>query len=134
MEKLTSYECGYEQKVYGMKTKRYVQAMNLSDDPELIKEYRRIHSEQYSWPEIRQGIRAVGILEMELYICGTTVVMIVDTPVDFNWKEAMARLATLPRQQEWEDTVAEAQKSPQGATSAQKWHLMERFFYLYENQ
>ena len=29
--------------------------------------------------------------------------MIVETPIDFDWESAMAKLATLPRQQEWED-------------------------------
>ena len=28
--------------------------------------------------------------------------MIVETPFDFDWDEAFARLATLPRQEEWE--------------------------------
>ena len=53
------------------------------------------------WREIRDGIRAVGILEMEIYILDTSLFMIVETPLDFDWDEAMARLATLPRQAEW---------------------------------
>jgi hypothetical protein len=41
---------------------------------------------------------------MEIYIAGPRLVMICDTPLDFQWDEAMARLATLPRQQEWKNT------------------------------
>jgi L-rhamnose mutarotase len=69
---------------------------------------------------------------MELYILGTRLFMIVETPLDFNWNEAMSRLATLPRQQEWEDYMAVFQNVAPGASSAQKWQLMERMFHLYE--
>lgn len=123
---------GYPQKVYAAAVKRYVQTMDLKDDPALIAEYRRRHSREESWREIREGIRQVGILEMELYILGTRLVMIVDTPLDFDWDDAMARLATLPRQQEWEDYMAMFQQCREGATSDEKWQMMERMFYLYE--
>lgn len=123
---------GYKQKEHGVPVKRYVQTMDLKDDPALIAEYRRRHSREESWKEIRDGIREVGILEMELYILGTRLVMIVDTPIDFDWDSAMARLATLPRQQEWEDYMAMFQQCAEGATSDEKWQMMERMFYLYE--
>ena len=100
---------GYIQAVNGGKTKRYVQMLEISDDPELVAEYRKWHSEEHHWKEIRDGIRQVGILEMEIYILGSRLVMIVDTPADFNWQEAMDRLATLPRQAEWEAFVAKFQ-------------------------
>ena len=89
---------GYIQKTYAGRTKRYVQTLDLRDDPEMIREYRKWHSEEFQWKEIRDGIRAVGILEMEIYILGTRLVMIVDAPEDFDWKSAMDKLATLPRQ------------------------------------
>ena len=123
---------GFVQKRYDQPVKRYVQTMDLRDDPDLIAEYRRRHSREESWKEIREGIREVGILEMELYILGTRIVMIVDTPVDFDWPSAMARLATLPRQQEWEDYMALFQQCAEGATSDEKWQMMDRMFYLYE--
>ena len=69
---------GYIQKDFGCRTKRYVQTLELRDDPDLIREYRKWHSEEHHWKEIRDGIKEVGILEMELYILGTRLVMIVD--------------------------------------------------------
>lgn len=113
-------------------SKRYVQTMDLKDDPQLIAEYRRRHSESEAWKEILDGIREVGILEMEIYILGTRLVMIVETPEDFDWTSAMTRLATLPRQQEWEDYMALFQQCREGATSDEKWQMMERMFYLYD--
>lgn len=123
---------GFTVKRYGQPVKRYVQTMSLKDDPQLIEKYRAAHARENFWPEIKAGIQAVGILEMELYIIGNRVVMIVETPLDFDWDSAMAKLATFPRQQEWEDYVAIFQRCSQGATSDEKWQMTERMFYLYE--
>ena len=123
---------GYVQKLSDGKTKRYVQFLEISDNAELIAQYRKWHSEEYNWPEVRQGIRQVGILEMEIYILGNRLVMIVDAPADFRWDEAMDRLATLPRQAEWEAFVAKFQGCDADARSDEKWQPMERMFRLYD--
>lgn len=125
-------EKGYKAKSHGCEVKRYCRTIDLKDSPELIAEYRRRHSEGCVWNEILDGIRQVGILEMEIYNWGTKLFMIVETPVDFNWDEAMARLATLPRQQEWEDYMSCFQQAASGSSSCEKWTLMERIFHLYE--
>ena len=123
---------GYVQKQFEGKTKRYVQILELRNDPDMIKEYRKWHSEEFHWKEIREGIKAVGILEMEIYILGTRLVMIVDAPEDFDWQTAMNKLATLPRQAEWEAFVAAFQGCAADAKSDEKWQMMERMFHLYE--
>ena len=125
-------EKGYEIKRYDYPVKRYCQTMDLKDNPELIAKYRKCHSKVESWPEIRKGIRSVGILEMEIYILGSRLFMIVETPLDFDWETAMDRLSHLPRQAEWEEVVGKFQKCGKGATSDEKWHMMERIFYLYD--
>lgn len=122
---------GYLQKKLNGNVRRYVQTMSLRDNPELIKMYRKAHSEPDFWPEIEEGIKSVGILEMEIYILGTRLVMIVDMPDSLDWDEAMAKLATLPRQSEWEDHVAQFQNCAKGSTSDEKWQMMERIFHLY---
>ena len=123
---------GYKVKEYKGPVKRYCRTMNLKDNPELIAEYRKRHSKEFAWKEIREGIKQVGILEMEIYILGNRLFMIVETPLDFDWDSAMARLATLPRQQEWEDYMSIFQDCEQGATATEKWQMMERMFYLYD--
>ena len=112
-------------------SKRYCQTLELKNDPELIRKYREAHDREHHWREIREGIRSVGIEEMEIYILGNRLFMIVETSDDFNWDEAMARLATLPRQAEWEAYVAQFQGCDANATSDEKWQMMERMFYLY---
>ena len=108
-----------------------MQYLEISDDPELVAQYRKWHSEEYSWKEVRDGIRAVGILEMEIYLTGNHLTMIVDAPADFDWQTAMDRLATLPRQAEWEAFVATFQGCNADARSDEKWQPMERIFHLY---
>ena len=124
-------QTGYKTKEYGIPTKRYCQTLDLKDDPELIAEYRKRHTENEAWPEVLQGIRSIGILEMEIYILGNRLFMIVETPLDFDWDEAFARLAALPRQEEWETYMSIFQVARPGATSAEKWRMMERMFHLY---
>ena len=125
-------EKGYRVKQYDGPVKRFCQTLDLKDNPQLIAEYRRRHSEGEAWSEIIEGIQQVGILEMEIYLVGTRLFMIVETPLDFDWDSAMARLATLPRQQEWEDYMSEFQAAEKGESSDEKWRMMERIFHLYE--
>ncbi len=124
---------GYPTKSYPQPVKRYCQTLDLRDDPALIAEYRRLHSEPCMWREIIDGIRSVGILEMEIYLTGTRLFMILETPSDFDWDTAMTRLSTLPRQAEWEELTARFQRTVAGASSAEKWTLMERIFHLYDD-
>lgn len=122
---------GYTQKKFDGSTKRFCQTLDLKDDPDLIADYCRLHEQGHVWQEILEGIRSVGILEMEIYLLGTRLFMIVETPTDFDWQAAMARLATLPRQAEWESLTARFQQASADAASAEKWQLMQRIFHLY---
>ena len=67
---------------------------------------------------------------MEIFINGNTLFMIIDTIDDFNREEAFARLATLPRQAEWEAFVSQFQQADPGASSGEKWKEAERIFTL----
>lgn len=121
-------DSGYGVKEYGCPVKRYCQTLDLRDDPAMVAEYRRRHAAV--WPEILAGIKEVGILDMDIYLLGNRAFMIVETPLDFDWDSAMERLASLPRQQEWEDYMSIFQAAEPGQTSAQKWKPMERVFNL----
>ena len=108
--------------------KRYCQTLELRDDPEMIEKYVEAHA--HVWPEIQAGIREVGILDMQIYRLGTRLFMIMDTVDDFDFAADNARLATLPRQAEWEAYVAQFQGCDPSAPSTAKWQLMERIFKL----
>ena len=113
-----------------MNYKRYCKALQLENDPKLIEAYKKVHAPGAAWPEITQGMKDVGILDMEIYIHGTQLFMIMDTVADFDHDKAMAELATKPRQSEWEAYVSQFQKTSETATADEKWQLMERIFKM----
>ena len=106
--------------------KRYCQTLNLVDDEQMIQKYCDVHKNV--WPEIIEGQRKVGILDMQIYRRGRSLFMIMDTVDDFDFQRDMARLATLPRQAEWESYVAQFQGCSPDVRSDEKWQLMERIF------
>lgn len=106
--------------------KRYCQTLNLVNDEAMIAKYCEAHA--HVWPEIIEGQRKVGILDMQIYRLGTTLFMICDTVDDFDWNRDMARLSTMPRQADWEAYVSQFQGCSQEARSDEKWHIMERIF------
>lgn len=108
--------------------KRYCQTLTLRNDPELIARYVEEH--RHVWPEIKAGIREVGILDMQIYLRGNLMFMIMDTTDDFDWEKDNARLSTLPKQAEWEAYMAKFQEASPDVSSNEKWMLMERIFKL----
>ncbi len=110
--------------------KRYCKALKLENDAELIEEYKKVHAPGACWPEITQGMKDVGIVDMEIYILGNQLFMIMDTVSDFDHNSAMKELAAKPRQSEWEAYVSRFQKTSAEATADEKWQLMERIYKL----
>lgn len=107
---------------------RFIQTLDLVDNPEAIEKYEEAH--RSVWPEITDGIKAVGITRMDIYRLGNRMVMVLEMPDDVDRDAAMARLATLPRQAEWEEFVGRFQQCEPGSTSAGKWKEMTRIFRL----
>lgn len=114
--------------------KRYCKSLELENDSNLIEEYKKVHNIGAAWPEITNGMKEVGILDMEIYISGTTLFMIMDTKTDFNHEQAMSKLATLPRQAEWEALVAKFQKTSSDSSAGEKWKLLERIYKMDQKQ
>ena len=106
--------------------KRYCQTLTLVDDEQMIARYVEAHA--HVWPEAIQGQREVGILDMQIYRKDRSLFMIMDTVDDFDFERDMARLATLPRQAEWEAYVSQFQGCDANAPSSAKWKLMDRIF------
>ncbi len=106
--------------------KSHRQTLTLVDDEKLIEQYVEAHA--HVWPEIIEGQRQVGILDMQIYRRGRSLFMIMDTVDDFDFTRDMARLATLPRQAEWEAYVSQFQGAKTDARSDEKWKIMERIF------
>lgn len=111
-----------------MKTRRYCLTLDLKDDPALIAEYKRHHKK--IWPEITESLRDAGIEDMEIYLLGTRLFMILEAGPGFSF-EAKARADQAnPKVQEWENLMWKFQKPLPRARSGEKWLLMERIFKL----
>lgn len=123
---------GYPVRKFQGKTKRFCQTLDLRNDPELIATYRHLHSQEGIWPEILEGIKKAGVLEMEIYLLGTRLFMIVELAEEDDWTDVMARMGSYPKQDEWEALTARYQQASAGSSSTEKWKLMERIFHVYE--
>jgi L-rhamnose mutarotase len=110
--------------------KRFCKTLSLKENARLIEDYKKVHAPGAAWPEITAGMREVGIVDMEIYIQGARLFMIMDTVPDFDHDKAMAALAKKPRQSEWEAYVSRFQQSSAEATADEKWQLMERIYKL----
>lgn len=110
------------------KMKRYCQTLTLKNDQELIKNYVAEH--QNVWQEVKDGMRQVGILDMQIYIHENKLFMIVDTVDEFDWEKDMHKLSTLPRQAEWEAYMDKYQDVEKGKASSEKWQMMSQIFKL----
>ena len=52
---------------YSNQRKRVCLALDLKNEPERIEKYTYYHRRENNWPEINEGIKAAGILAMDIY-------------------------------------------------------------------
>jgi L-rhamnose mutarotase len=107
---------------------RSVLAVDLKDDPSIIERYKMHHRQV--WPEVLASLRRAGIVNMDIYILGRRLVMIVDTAGQDYQRCFAAHASSHPRVVEWEALMRSLQQPPPGATSGEWWTLMEPVFSL----
>jgi len=108
--------------------RRYCLTLDLKDDPKLIAEYRRYHEK--IWPEITSSIKDSGIEDMEIYLLGTRIFMVMEVNERFSF-EAKARAdSENPKVREWEELMWKFQEPLAKAKPSEKWLLMEKIFKL----
>jgi L-rhamnose mutarotase len=109
-------------------TRRYCLTLDLKDDPLLIAEYKRYHEK--IWPEITKSIKDAGILDLEIYLHGTRMFMILEADESFSFEKKAEADRKNPKVQEWETLMWKFQKALPEARPGEKWLLMERIFKL----
>jgi L-rhamnose mutarotase len=109
-------------------TRRFCLTMDLKDDPKLIAEYKRYHKQV--WPEIIESIKQSGILDMEIYLLGTRMFMIMEVTESFSFEAKSEADRQNPKVQEWENLMWRFQKALPEARPGEKWLRMERIFKL----
>jgi L-rhamnose mutarotase len=110
--------------------KRYCLTLDLKDEPKLIAEYKQYHAPGKAWPEITQSIRDSGIEDMEIYLRGTRMFMIMEVNEHFSFEENAKADRLNPKVQEWEKLMWKFQQPLPGAAPGEKWVLMEKIFKL----
>ncbi|HKW17964.1 MAG TPA: L-rhamnose mutarotase [Terriglobales bacterium] len=111
-------------------SRRYCLTLDLKNDPDLIAEYRRYH--ENVWPDIIQSIRASGITEMEIYLLGTRMFMIIEADEKFTFEKKAQADRRNPKVQQWEKLMWKFQQALPEAQPGEKWLVMEEIFRLPE--
>lgn len=111
--------------------RRYCLTLDLKDDPKLIAEYKRYHEK--IWPEITRSIRDAGIEDMEIYLLGARMFMIMEVNESFSFEAKAEADRFNPKVQEWEKLMWKFQQALPQAKPGEKWLRMERIFKLESN-
>ena len=109
-------------------SRRYCLTLDLQDHPLLIAEYKRYHEK--IWPEITKSIKDEGILDLEIYLRGTRLFMILEVDDNFSLEKKAEADRRNPKVQQWEDLMWKFQKALPEAQPGEKWLSMERIFVL----
>ena len=108
--------------------KRYILALDLHDDDELIRAYDNWH--RNVWPEIQRSIIDSGIRHMAIYRFANRLCMLMETTDDFTFEKKAAADAASAVVQEWEALMWKYQQPIPGSKLGEKWVLMDKIFEL----
>jgi L-rhamnose mutarotase len=111
-------------------SRRFCLTLDLKDDPSLIAEYKRYHEKV--WPEVVESIKDSGIEDMEIYLLGTRMFMIMDVSETFSFDKKAKSDKQNPKVQEWEALMWKFQQALPQASAGEKWLRMDRVFKLEE--
>lgn len=113
-----------------MTTKRYCLTCDLKDDPKLIEEYKEYHAAGNAWPEITASIKDAGITDMQIYLSGNRMFMIMECDETFDPNKKAEMDANNPKVQEWEQLMWKYQEGLPWAKDGEKWIEMDKVFQL----
>lgn len=108
---------------------RYALALDLVDDPQRIADYEKAH--ERIWPEVRDHLRAQGVLGMEIYRLGTRLFMVMEVDPTVYSVQAMAEASLAnPDIRRWEALMWTYQQPTPWTPPGEKWVFMDRIFDL----
>lgn len=108
---------------------RYVLTVKLKDEPGIVESYSRHHRE--IWPEVQASLRQAGVEEMDIYLLGRSLVMVVDMREGVDYRTAFtSHASSSPRVAEWERLMKSLQEPSAEARAGEWWAAMEPVFHL----
>jgi L-rhamnose mutarotase len=108
--------------------RRYCLTLDLKDDPQLIAEYK--HHHEKIWPEITLSIKDAGIEDLEIYLLGTRMFMVLEVNQRFSFEAKAQADRENPKVRKWEELMWKFQEPLPEAKPGEKWLLMEKIFEL----
>ena len=109
---------------------RHCFACDLKNDPQLILEYKAYHAAGKVWPEITKSIKEAGVLDMQIFLTGNRMFMIIEVNDTFDLAKKAEMDANNPKVQEWEQLMWNFQQALPWANEGEKWMEMEQIFKL----
>jgi L-rhamnose mutarotase len=109
-------------------SRRFCFALDLKGDPALIAEYRKHHEKIR--PEITQSLMKSGIEDLEIYLLGTRMFMIIEVNQSFSCEKKAKADEQNPKVQAGEQLMWRFQQALPEAKPGEKWLRMERIFKL----
>jgi L-rhamnose mutarotase len=109
-------------------SRRFCLTHDLKSDPTLIAEYRKYHEK--IWPEVTQSLKDSGIEDLEIYLFGTRMFMIMEVNQSFSFEKRTKADEQNPKVQAWEQLMWRFQQALPEAKPGEKWLRMERIFKL----
>ena len=100
------------------------------ENNKLIEEYKEYHAKGNAWPEITKSIKVAGIVDMEIYLVGNRLFMIMEVDETFNKVKKAKMDAANPKVQKWEKLMWNYQQALPWAKDGEKWMEMEQVFKL----
>ncbi len=108
---------------------RHVFTVNLKDGHGTVETYTRYHRDV--WPEVQASLRHVGVQQMDIYLLGRRLVMVVEMRDGLDYRTAFAsHAASSLRVAEWEQLMKSLQEPPAEGQAGEWWANMQRVFHL----
>ncbi|WP_017256934.1 L-rhamnose mutarotase [Pedobacter arcticus] len=112
--------------------KRYILALDLRENLELIHEYDDWHKKV--WPEVLKNIEDSGILKMEIFRFYNRLCMIIETTDDFTFERKGKMDKEIKKVMDWEKLMWDYQVKIPGSKPKEKWVLMDSIFEFNSNK
>lgn len=112
--------------------RRFCFALDLNDNPELIERYKWWHRPGGPPEAVTRSLRAADIRELEIWLCGSRLFMLLEAGPNYDPAAKAARDAQDPDVVAWEQLMWEFQKPLPEAPPGAKWLAAERIYALSE--
>jgi L-rhamnose mutarotase len=109
--------------------KSYAKTILLRDEPGVIEAYKKAHDA--IWPGVAASLKAVGVLEIRIWLVGRRMFMLLEAGDDFDIDRDLCRYVGLdPANMEWEKMTASYQERAPEAKEGEQWAAMDLMFKL----